>query len=151
MRSVTRRATSSIGGGGRRPHVSASNLDRREFLAVLAAASLASAGDALAAPANDEVITVVTFIHGIAGREDDLHAHLLSLAAPTRAEAGCLQYDLYQSPEQPAEFLRLERWQSLAALEAHKATPHLRASFEKRTREGWTTQITVWRRSPRDT
>ncbi len=41
-----------------------------------------------AAPANDEVITVVTFIDGIAGREDDLHAHLLSLAAPTRAEGG---------------------------------------------------------------
>ncbi|HEY8119949.1 MAG TPA: putative quinol monooxygenase [Myxococcota bacterium] len=126
-------------------------LERREFLALLAAVSLGGAGDALAATADDEVITAVTFIHGIAGREDDLHAHLLSLAAPTRAEAGCLQYDLYQSPEQPSEFMRLERWRSLAALEAHKATPPLRASFAKRTREGWTTQITVWRRSPRDT
>jgi quinol monooxygenase YgiN len=42
--------------------------------------------------------------------------------------------------------MRLERWRSLADLEAHKASPYLRASFEKRAREGWTTQITVWKR-----
>jgi quinol monooxygenase YgiN len=126
-------------------------LKRRELLALLAAASLASAHRAAAAPAHAEIITAVTFIHGIAGREVDLRDHLLSLAAPTRAEPGCLQYDLYQSPEQPAEFMRLERWRSLSDLEAHKAMPHLRASFDKRTREGWTTQITVWRRVPQDT
>jgi hypothetical protein len=28
--------------------------------------------------------------------------------------------------------------------------PHLRASFEKRQREGWTTQITVWKRVAED-
>ena len=125
-------------------------LKRRELLALLAAASLARASGAAAAPSDGEVITAVTFIHGIAGRQVDLRDHLLSLAAPTRAESGCLQYDLYQSPEHPAEFMRLERWRSLSDLEVHKATPHLRASFDKRTREGWTTQITVWRRVPQD-
>jgi quinol monooxygenase YgiN len=135
----------------------AGRLERRRFLGAIA---LAAAGSALgAAPARGEakpgaddagVVTAVTFIHGLAGREADLEQHLLSLAAPTRAEAGCLQYDLYQSPEAPHEFLRLERWRSLADLEAHKAMPHLRASFEKRQREGWTTQITVWRRVRED-
>jgi quinol monooxygenase YgiN len=94
----------------------------------------------------DDVVTAVTFIHGIPGNEQDLKTHLLSLAAPTRAEAGCLAYDLYESPDAPTEFLRLERWRSLGDLEAHKASPLLRASFEKRQREGWTTQITIWRR-----
>jgi quinol monooxygenase YgiN len=97
-----------------------------------------------------DAVTAVTFIHGVPGSERDLKAHLLSLAAPTRAEPGCLAYDLYESPDAPSEFLRLERWRSLADLEAHKATPHLRASFEKRQREGWTTEITVWRRVAAD-
>jgi quinol monooxygenase YgiN len=98
----------------------------------------------------DDVVTALTFIHGIPGSERDLKTHLLSLAAPTRAEAGCLAYDLYESPDAPTEFLRLERWRSLADLEAHKTTPHLRASFEKRQREGWTTRITIWRRVAAD-
>jgi quinol monooxygenase YgiN len=105
---------------------------------------------AACAEVGDDVVTAATFIHGITGSEQDLKAHLLSLAAPTRAEPGCLAYDLYQSPDAPSEFLRLERWSSLADLEAHKAMPHLRASFEKRQREGWTTQITVWKRVPED-
>jgi quinol monooxygenase YgiN len=74
----------------------------------------------------------------------------LSLAPPTRAEAGCFAYDLYQSPQAAHEFMRFEVWQSAEHLEAHKHSPHLRASFEKRQREGWTTQITTWYRVPED-
>jgi quinol monooxygenase YgiN len=132
-------------------------LDRRRFLGALA---LAAAGGAAAAvdaraeagpgAAETGVVTAVTFIHGLAGRESDLELHLLSLAAPTRAEAGCLQYDLYQSPDAPHEFMRLERWKTPGDLEAHKATPPLRASFGKRQRESWTPQITVWRRMRED-
>jgi quinol monooxygenase YgiN/quercetin dioxygenase-like cupin family protein len=92
-------------------------------------------------------ITAVTLIHGLPGKESDLKIHLLSLSAPTRAESGCLQYDLYQSSANPHEFMRLEVWQSPAHLEAHKQTPHLRASFEKRQREGWTTEILVFQRA----
>ncbi len=91
-------------------------------------------------------ITAITLIHGVPGREDELRAHLLSLAAPTRAEPGCLQYDLYQSPQRKHEFMRLERWASAEALEAHKKSPHLAASFAKRQAEGWTTEILTWDR-----
>jgi quinol monooxygenase YgiN len=98
------------------------------------------------AGAKNEVITAVTFIRGLEGKEEELEAHLLSLSAPTRAEPGCVMYDLYRSPVVKNHFLRLEVWASPAALEAHKATPHIRASFEKRQREGWSTEITVWKR-----
>jgi quinol monooxygenase YgiN len=134
--------------------MSGPNTSRRSLLA---GATALAAGLVLPVPRGaraevelDDVVTAVTFIHGIPGSEQDLKTHLLSLAAPTRAEPGCLAYDLYQSPDAPSEFVRLERWTSLADLEAHKALPHLRASFEKRQREGWTTQITVWRRVPED-
>lgn len=102
---------------------------------------------AAAAPSGAENrLTAVTLIHGIPGHEEELKSHLLSLAAPTRAEKGCITYDLYQSPEQKHEFMRFEVWESAEALEAHKKTPPLRASFEKRLREGWTTQILTWNR-----
>jgi quinol monooxygenase YgiN/quercetin dioxygenase-like cupin family protein len=94
-----------------------------------------------------EQITAVTLVHGLPSKEADLKAHLLSLSVPTRAESGCLQYDLYQSSVNPHEFMRLEVWESPAHLAAHKGTPHLRASFEKRQREGWTTEIMVFQRA----
>lgn len=100
------------------------------------------------APAGPNEITAVTLIHGIPGQAEALKAHLRSLAAPTRAEPGCLQYDLYQSPEKPHEFMRLERWTDAAALDAHKRTPHIADSFARRQREGWTTEILTWARVP---
>ncbi|MGE0354585.1 MAG: putative quinol monooxygenase [Gemmatimonadales bacterium] len=96
----------------------------------------------------DGAITAFTLIHGIPGMEAALKEHLLSLAAPTRAEAGCITYDLYQLPDRPYEFLRHEVWVGAAALEAHKRTPHIRGSFERRQREGWTTEIVIWNRVP---
>jgi quinol monooxygenase YgiN len=84
----------------------------------------------------------------VPGREAELQRELLALTAPTRAEPGALRYDLYQSAAQPNEFMRLEEWRDLAALEAHKQTPHLRASFEKRRQQGWSTEITLWQRVP---
>jgi quinol monooxygenase YgiN/quercetin dioxygenase-like cupin family protein len=91
-------------------------------------------------------LTAVTFIHGIEGQEDELKEHLLSLEAPTKTEPGCLAYDLYQSSDHKNEFMRFEVWRDLRALEAHKQTPHLKASFEKRQKEGWKTEITLWNR-----
>jgi quinol monooxygenase YgiN len=122
---------------------------RRSFLGIAAAAAAALLPRPLRAaeaPRDGAIVTAVTLIHGLPGREAELEAHLRSLAAPTRAEPGCLAYDLYRSPEHPHEFMRFERWESAAALERHKQTPHLRASFEKRRREGWTTEILTWRR-----
>jgi glc operon protein GlcG len=95
---------------------------------------------------SDEQVTAVTLIHGIPGRQEALEAHLLSLAAPTRAEPGAIRYDLYQSIEQPHEFMRFEIWRSAEALERHKDTPHIRESFSKRQREGWRTEILTWKR-----
>jgi quinol monooxygenase YgiN len=97
-----------------------------------------------AAPAGAEFLQAVTFIDGIPGGESDLERHLLALTGPTRAETGNLQYDLYRSRDQKNRFLRIERWTDVPALEAHKQTPHMKASFAKRQQEGWTTRITLW-------
>ena len=94
----------------------------------------------------DDWLTAVTFIRGSAGKEEGIKRELLSLTAPTRAEPGSIQYDLYQSTVRKNEFMRFEVWRSPEALELHKASPYLKASFERRKDQGWRTEITLWRR-----
>jgi quinol monooxygenase YgiN/quercetin dioxygenase-like cupin family protein len=101
---------------------------------------------AAAAPALGHVLTAVTFIEGRPGSGDAVKRELLALTAPTRAEPGAIAYDLYQSVDRPGRFMRLEVWRDAAALEAHKRTPHLKASFERRKDAGWMTEITRWER-----
>ena len=114
--------------------------DAHGILVELKCAATASA----AAP--DGFLEAITFIDGVPGGAADLEKHLLSLTAPTRAEAGNLGYDLYRSEREANRFVRIERWTGSEALEAHKAMPYMRSSFEKRQREGWTTEITLWRK-----
>jgi quinol monooxygenase YgiN/quercetin dioxygenase-like cupin family protein len=97
-----------------------------------------------------DLLTAITFIQGQPGTGDDVKRELLSLTAPTRAESGNLRYDLYQSADKPDAFLRIEEWRNADALELHKGTPHLRASFERRKNAGWMTEITRWRRVPEE-
>jgi quinol monooxygenase YgiN len=46
--------------------------------------------------------------------------------------------------------MRLEVWRDARALEDHKATPHLKGSFERRKDAGWRTEITRWYRMPEE-
>jgi len=98
------------------------------------------------AAAEADVLTAVTFIRGLAGKEVELKRELLALEAPTRAEPGNITYDLYQSPTKKNEFMRFELWRNAEALEVHKMTPHLQASFKRRQDQGWMTEITLWKR-----
>jgi beta-alanine degradation protein BauB len=93
-----------------------------------------------------DLLTAITFIRGPEGSEQDLLTELLSTTAPTRAEPGNIRYDLYQSPTNKNYFLRFEVWRNPQALEDHKMTPHLKASFERRKNKGWMTEITTWKR-----
>jgi quinol monooxygenase YgiN len=97
-----------------------------------------------------QALTAVTFIRGKPGAEDEVKRELLSLSALTRADPGNLRYDLYRSVDEPGRFMRFEVWRSAAALELHKGSPYLRASFERRKDQGWQTEITRWMRVPED-
>lgn len=54
---------------------------------------------------------------------------LQSLVEATRAEEGCLAYDLFESGAAPGTFVTLERWRDADALDAHMRTPHVAAAF----------------------
>jgi quinol monooxygenase YgiN len=74
-----------------------------------------------------EPLTIIARVRAKPGQESRLLQELKRLPAPTRAEAGCISYDLHQSQSDPALFVFYENWASQAALDAHFETPHLQA------------------------
>ena len=74
-----------------------------------------------------KTITVVATFQARPGQEAELKKALIGLVAPTRQEAGCLNYDLHALPEDPAKFLVHENWTSKAHLEAHLESAHIKA------------------------
>lgn len=101
---------------------------------------------ALSMSSDMDLLTAITFIRGPEGSEQELLTELLSTTAPTRAEGGNLKYDLYQSTVNKNYFMRFEVWRNPQALEDHKLTPPLKASFERRKSKNWMTEITTWKR-----
>jgi beta-alanine degradation protein BauB len=112
--------------------------------------SAAKASSSEGQAALNQYLTAVTFVQGRPGTGHKVKRELLSLTAPTRAESGSVTYDLYQSADRPDRFMRLEVWRDAQALEDHKGTPHLKASFERRKNAGWMTEITRWMRVPEE-
>ena len=73
-----------------------------------------------------KTITVVATFQAKPGQEAELKKALLTLIAPTRQEAGCLNYDLHISPEDAGKFLFHENWTTKAALDAHLQNDHIK-------------------------
>lgn len=61
------------------------------------------------------------------GSEQALEDALMACVAPTRAEAGNVNYDLHRGQDDPAVFVIYEGWKSQDALEFHFQTPHFKA------------------------
>jgi quinol monooxygenase YgiN len=60
---------------------------------------------------------------------EELRRILAAQVAPTRAEAGCVNYDFHVSEDDPNVFVFYENWRSKADLDAHLKTPHLQPLF----------------------
>ncbi|MGI9510970.1 MAG: putative quinol monooxygenase [Geminicoccaceae bacterium] len=65
--------------------------------------------------------------HAKTDKIDLVMAELLKLLDITRAEKGCIQYDLHQDNENPAHFLFFENWKDRDLWQVHMAAPHLAA------------------------
>lgn len=57
---------------------------------------------------------------------DLVESELKKLIPITRAEEGCIQYDLHQDNEDPAHFLFYENWESRELWQAHMGNQHLK-------------------------
>lgn len=74
-------------------------------------------------------LQVVATIPASPEATDQVRTVLQTLAEATRAEEGCLAYDLFESASTPGTFVTVECWTDSAALDAHMATPHVAAAL----------------------
>jgi quinol monooxygenase YgiN len=90
-------------------------------------------------------VTVIAHVRAKPDQIAALRDVLLGLVRPSRADAGCLGYDLHQSAEDPSRFVFYENWTSKELLDAHLAQPHLKSFLAQIDR--WLAeppQITLW-------
>lgn len=75
--------------------------------------------------------TVHIVAHAIAreGEESRVQAYLEKLIGPTRAEPGCLRYELFVNKENPGDFVFLEEYESDNAFQAHMDSKHVNAAI----------------------
>lgn len=77
------------------------------------------------------MLTVIAKVRAKPEARAEVERELRALVEPTRAERGCINYDLHVSQQDPNVFLFYENWEDRAALDAHAASPHMNAWREK--------------------
>ncbi|EAQ63347.1 hypothetical protein MED121_03175 [Marinomonas sp. MED121] len=73
-------------------------------------------------------MTKLTIVANIKANEDKIElvkAELLKLIDITRAEEGCINYDLHQDNENPAHFMFYENWETRELWQTHMGNQHL--------------------------
>mgnify|MGYP000303695375 CR=1 FL=1 len=71
-------------------------------------------------------LTIVANIKAKADKIELVKTELLKLIGITRAEKGCINYDLHQDNENPAHFLFYENWASRDLWQTHMGNTHLK-------------------------
>jgi len=70
-------------------------------------------------------LTIVAKIEAHEGKGNMVKTELLKLIAPTRAENGCINYDLHQDTTNDHLFLFYENWASRELWQQHMKSPHI--------------------------
>ena len=89
------------------------------------------------------MIHVVAVITARPGLRDSILTHFRANVPAVRAEQGCIEYGAavdaenalpFQTKWGPDKFLVIEKWDSMEALKAHAAAPHM-AAYGAKTKE----------------
>ena len=65
----------------------------------------------------------VTFI-AKDGCEAKMKELLSAMVIPSKAEVGCIFYEIFQYENEPKRFMAVETWENEKALDGHKASAH---------------------------
>lgn len=71
-------------------------------------------------------LTICANIFAKQGSVEFVKTELIKLIAATRAEAGCINYDLHQDNDNPTHFFFYENWNSRDHWQAHMEAQHLK-------------------------
>jgi quinol monooxygenase YgiN len=72
------------------------------------------------------LLTIIARIKAKPGMEGRMRQDLLSVLTPTRAESGCITFDLLIDKNDPSIFVLYENWKDQAALDAHFQQPYVK-------------------------
>lgn len=75
-------------------------------------------------------LTIVATIKAKEDQIDLVKTELMKLIDTTRAEEGCINYDLHQDNENPAHFMFYENWETRELWQTHMGAPHLAAYMQ---------------------
>jgi quinol monooxygenase YgiN len=78
---------------------------------------------------NDEKIVLVARLKVKDGMVEVAKKAALDLVLPSRAEAGCINYDVHQAIDDETVFVWHETWKSKSALDEHFETPEFKSFF----------------------
>lgn len=87
----------------------------------------------------------VTFI-AKEGCEDKMKELLGAMVAPSKAEKGCIFYEIFQYENNRRKFMAVETWEDEAALDGHKASAHYavyKSSYEPYCEKKYTDELEV--------
>ena len=77
-------------------------------------------------------LTIVANIHANPNQIELVKSEREKLVPITRAEKGCINYDLHRDNNDPAHFMFYENWESRELWQIHMNAPHL-AAYMKAT------------------
>ena len=72
------------------------------------------------------LLHVVAHLRAKPDKVEETKVALLALVEPTRAENGCILYELSQNTADPTDFTFVEEWESDKALDTHLESEHIR-------------------------
>lgn len=87
----------------------------------------------------------VTFI-AKDGNEAKMKELLTAMVKPSKAEDGCIFYDIFQCKERPEKFFAVETWRDEKALDGHKTTEHYKiykTSYEQYCEDKYSDDLEV--------
>jgi quinol monooxygenase YgiN len=94
---------------------------------------------------SESPIILSVMIEAVPGREEEAAALLGSLIVPTRAESGCLSYELHVSNENHAMLFFYEKFLNQEALDVHVNSSYFQAFLRQREKNDPIMQQTVTR------
>ena len=74
---------------------------------------------------NTKTLKVVAHLTAKSGRVEETRKVLMALLEKTRAEEGCIVYELMQNNADPADFTFVEEWSCDETLDAHLRSSHI--------------------------
>ena len=89
------------------------------------------------------MIHVIALITAKPGKREEILKHFRANTPAVRAEKGCIEYGAavdaenalpFQTKYGPETFVVVEKWESMDALKAHAAAPHM-AAYGAKTKE----------------